>query len=130
MRFELTRMKKGKWREVYSIKRNNIKEACTEFRKFLATEDNPEKYLVRVIRPKAEYYDLDGNEVNQYDDRQKMEQVLMNLNIDYTIWNWGDGVEDIVTLNIGDEYIPDYKCLSIIFRDGHFDSFNVSDGKD
>ena len=62
MRFELVYKKNNKYKEKYSISRNNIEEAIRYFRDNLPN-DNKE-YSIRIIKPVAYYYDLEGNEKN------------------------------------------------------------------
>lgn len=61
MRFGLVYKKNGKYKESYSIIRNNIEEASKSFKKNLPDD---KEYFIKVIRPCTEYYDLDGNKVD------------------------------------------------------------------
>lgn len=62
MRFSLVYKKNNKFKELYSIMKNNIEEASKSFNNNLPKDHND--YYIRVIRPKAEYYDLNGNPIN------------------------------------------------------------------
>ncbi len=62
MRFSLVYKKNNKFKELYSIMRNNIEEASKSFNNNLPKDHKD--YYIRVIRPKAEYYDLSGNHIN------------------------------------------------------------------
>lgn len=61
MRFGLIYKKNGKYKELYSIMRNSIEEASKSFKKNLPDD---KEYFIKVIRPYAEYYDLDGKRVD------------------------------------------------------------------
>lgn len=62
MRFSLVYKKNNKFKELYSIMKNNIEEASKSFNSNLPKDHKD--YYIRVIRPKAEYYDLNGEPIN------------------------------------------------------------------
>ena len=62
MRFSLVYKKNNRFKELYSVIKNNIKEASKSFNDILPKDHKD--YYIRVIRPKAEYYDLSGNPIN------------------------------------------------------------------
>lgn len=59
MRFSIGTKHGKKYKEKFSIMRNNISEACRAFNEILPDKD--EEYLIKVVKPITFYYDLNGN---------------------------------------------------------------------